>query len=594
MKPFTKLNPIDNQISSRDFLAGITGTERPNLARSANNTSIVRWTLQQGTGDGGNMRNFPQAVSSYSAQELIYIQSALSKYQNIANISFQFGGINNPFPVDMVVRIQDGAAGNTVGNSARTEVDFQNRYVVFDSTEADKFYAELRLSSNYNSYDNVSNVIRNIQYRPGSFGYMTILHELGHNLGLKHTDDTTLFPGVTAGNSNTDYGTYGLNNTVATVMSYNSTSVTNQRTGVNNPALTPSSINVNTAAGNASQANLGFSRTPMALDVATIQKIYGKNNNYNLTDNTYVIPQASDANNGWACIWDAGGIDTFAAPNTSKAVQIDLRNANLLNDSTAAAGFYTYVLEGSQGGFTIAHDWNGVSFGTDIEGINIGQCVIENARGGKGSDTIIGNRLANDIWGYDGNDNITCGDGNDTAYGDIGNDFIYGNPGNDILIGGSGSDVIQGGKGNDHIYGSYLNTVFGDDRFGGSSTIGADGIGDIDTLSGNLGDDKFYLFGNGRAAYNDREDNTDGRNDYALITDFGTPGLRSLLYGEDKIVLLGSSNDYLLSANGNNTEIFLKSTVQGGVNELIAIINNVNSLSLDGTSFEYVAGNPAF
>ena len=58
--PFTKLNPIDNQVSSRDFIAGITGTERPNLARSAINTSIVRWTLQQGTGDGGNMSNFPQ------------------------------------------------------------------------------------------------------------------------------------------------------------------------------------------------------------------------------------------------------------------------------------------------------------------------------------------------------------------------------------------------------------------------------------------------------------------------------------------------------------------------------------------------------
>ena len=137
--PFTKLNPIDNQVSSRDFIAGITGTERPNLARSANNTSIVRWTLQQGTGDGGNMRNFPQAVSSYRPLELTYIQSALSKYQNIANISFQYGGINNPFPVDMVVRIQDGAAGSTVGNSARTEVDFQNRYGIFDSTERINF-----------------------------------------------------------------------------------------------------------------------------------------------------------------------------------------------------------------------------------------------------------------------------------------------------------------------------------------------------------------------------------------------------------------------------------------------------------------------
>ena len=183
---------------------------------------------------------------------------------------------------------------------------------------------------------------------------------------------------------------------------------------------------------------------------------------------------------------------------------------------------------------------------------------------------------------------------NDTAYGDFGNDIIDGNTGSDTLVGGSGSDTIRGGQGFDFIYGSYINTTFGNAAYGGSSTTGADGIGDIDTLTGGLGGDKFYLYGNGRAAYNDRENNTSGRNDYALITDFGSPGVRALLYGEDKIVLLGSSNDYLLGANGNNTEIFLKSTVQGGVNELIAIINNVNNLSLDGTSFEYVAGNAAF
>ena len=183
---------------------------------------------------------------------------------------------------------------------------------------------------------------------------------------------------------------------------------------------------------------------------------------------------------------------------------------------------------------------------------------------------------------------------NDTAYGDFGNDIIDGNTGSDTLVGGSGSDTIRGGQGFDFIYGSYINTTFGNAAYGGSSTTGADGIGDIDTLTGGLGGDKFYLYGNGRAAYNDRENNTSGRNDYALITDFGSPGARALLYGEDKIVLLGSSNDYLLGANGNNTEIFLKSTVQGGVNELIAIINNVNNLSLDGTSFEYVAGNAAF
>jgi len=86
--PFAKLNPIDNQISSRDFIAGITGTERPNLPRSANNTNIVRWTLQQGTGDGGNMQNFPQAVSSYRPLEVTYLQSAFFKIPKYSQYQF--------------------------------------------------------------------------------------------------------------------------------------------------------------------------------------------------------------------------------------------------------------------------------------------------------------------------------------------------------------------------------------------------------------------------------------------------------------------------------------------------------------------------
>jgi len=34
--------------------------------------------------------------------------------------------------------------------------------------------------------------------------------------------------------------------------------------------------------------------------------------------------------------------------------------------------------------------------------------------------------------------------------------------------------------------------------------------------------------------------------------------------------------------------------VPGGANELIAIVNDVNNIFLSGTSFEYIAGNPAF
>ena len=102
---------------------------------------------------------------------------------------------------------------------------------------------------------------------------------------------------------------------------------------------------------------------------------------------------------------------------------------------------------------------------------------IENATGGSGDDTILGNEITNvlkggggidHIWGEGGSDEIHGGDGNDvlvgdfgtggagygddTLYGDAGDDQLYGEDGNDILWGGTGSDQYAGGTGNDTLY----------------------------------------------------------------------------------------------------------------------------------------------
>jgi serralysin len=85
---------------------------------------------------------------------------------------------------------------------------------------------------------------------------------------------------------------------------------------------------------------------------------------------------------------------------------------------------------------------------TDNFGIAYG-VTIENAIGGSGADTIIGNEVDNVLTGNAGDDILNGNDGNDTLYGGVGDDTLNGGNGNDILDGGVGVDSMTGGAGND-------------------------------------------------------------------------------------------------------------------------------------------------
>lgn len=97
--------------------------------------------------------------------------------------------------------------------------------------------------------------------------------------------------------------------------------------------------------------------------------------------------------------------------------------------------------------------------------------VIENARGTNSDDWIIGNQVANILYGDQAADGPG---GNDTLYGDEGDDIIYGGAGdddisgaedNDTLYGGAGDDIVSGGDGIDLIEGG----AGADDLSGGSN-----------------------------------------------------------------------------------------------------------------------------
>ncbi len=357
---------------------------------------------------------------------------------------------------------------------------------------------------------------------PGGIGYATLLHEIGHGLGLAHphdggsAKDGTVFPGV---ESTTDFGDNDLNQSVYTIMSYND--------GLKD--------NVNW-----SDLSRGFASTPMAFDIAAIQQIYGANMETRTGDDTYSLPVPTGPESyvGWSCIWDAGGNDTIDASYVVGVnAVIDLRDAPLVGEHE---GGYISRIGTVLGGFTIA---NGV--------------VIENAVGGWGDDDINGNEADNELhgldgadtmrgfegadrlYGYEGGDTLEGGAGGDSLFGDEGADTIDGGDGDDFAEDGDGNDTVTTGAGNDSVLGGAGDDVFdagaGDDAVNG-------GIG-ADRISGGDGDD--ILIG----------DDTTGIESFALINkqSAGMGGSDSLDGGAGADRLYGmEGSDTLDGGDGND------------------------------------------
>lgn len=336
----------------------------------------------------------------------------------------------------------------------------------------------------------------------GGISFQTIIHEIGHSLGLAHPHDSgfgsSVMPGVY---TSLDFGDFYLNQGINTMMSYNE----GWRLA---PVWDPYK-----------DLFIGAEATPMAFDIAVLQEKYGANTNTNAGDTIYDLPDSNAAGAFYSCIWDTGGTDTIRHNGNAAAV-IDLRAASLAYEWNGG-GSVCYVSD-IYGGFTIAanvdienaiggsgnDEITGNSSNNVLEGgagddglsggagddtliggagddtyvINdVGDVVIENIR--KGSDLvaswvsytlsanvenltlidgdaidgtgnaldneITGNTDANSLSGVGGNDILDGGDGDDTLSGGSGRDTLLGGDGNDTLDGGAGKDVLNGGGGTD-------------------------------------------------------------------------------------------------------------------------------------------------
>lgn len=217
----------------------------------------------------------------------------------------------------------------------------------------------------------------------GSYNYEALIHELGHALGLKHP-----FDGAPVLSSSLD-------NDLHTVMSY---------------TRAPNSIYPSAGYIDGEYGWVSYQvspETPMVLDIAAIQYIYGANTSYHSGNDTYTFDNTKPF---FKTIWDAGGIDTISASNYTLSCLIDLTPGNYSSFKIPPAA--------NTGGQTTTYD------GTNALGLAYG-CIIENAIGGSGNDTLAGNS---------GNNQLMGGLGNDTIDGGLGNDTIDGGAGFNTLI----------------------------------------------------------------------------------------------------------------------------------------------------------------
>ncbi|MBT0957771.1 hypothetical protein IV417_10250 [Alphaproteobacteria bacterium KMM 3653] len=388
----------------------------------------------------------------------------------------------------------------------------------------------------------------------GGFGFVTILHELLHGLGLAHPHDDggqsesyfdyDAFGDIIGGGTIYDNtGPYGLNQGVYTTMTY----ADGYLDGTNGSAPNPNN------------PTYGYQATPMALDIALLQLLYGVNTEYKGGNSTYVLPETNSAGTFWTSIWDTGGIDTMVY-NGSRNATIDLRSATLEN--AVGGGGYVSSANGIAGGYTIANavtienatggSGNDTLIGNDFDNVIIGNDGADKITSGRGDDSLFGGRQNDTITAGFGDDTVDGGRGADTIFGGNGKDRLDGNLGNDTIVGGSGADLLFGDLGDDEMFGNQGNDTFyggrgADTIYGGNGFDFLNGGSGADTISGDRGDDTIRG-GNGN-------DTLIGN--YGADRIFGNLGNDSLNGGlHDDYLSGGFGNDVMKGGDGADTFVF--------------------------------------
>ena len=279
-------------------------------------------------------------VTALNTEQKEAARLALLEWETVANIKFQ--------------EVEESA--NLVGTIRFAFTDLS-------SEDTAGFWGWARTPSQSASSGDIwisSEYINETDWQPGtSYNFMSLLHEVGHSLGLAH-------PFAEEGSGST-----GILPTTEDFRNYSLMSYTDPENA--------STYSIS------QQYQYLISSTPMVYDIAAIQHLYGAAaNNPGDTTFSYAPDQPFVE-----AIWDSGGNDTLDLRNFLEACTVSL-----------VPGAYTTI---------VCTDWSmtnnfGIAYGT----------IIENASGGEGDDIITGNDSSNTLDGGSGNDILTGGAGLDS------------------------------------------------------------------------------------------------------------------------------------------------------------------------------------